>query len=136
MRKLDARCKTVERVLQRFDGYSDLNVISLVDIKQLLKDLKAADGICQDMLKEHARRERSQLWLWISVACGIGGFYATGDPDIVALIISLGGVLGSGQSVSDFYNHQNEEQIYRTLAWSVTMRKNKLDAALVRRGIQ
>ena len=104
----------------------------LLNLVTLLED---ANSVCDQILREHNRREPSNIWLLISVLSGIGGIALMGPLSVVPFVITLGGAAGGLKSVYDLNAHMNEAQYYLSLTWSIRMRTHALRYILARRGI-
>jgi hypothetical protein len=132
---LGRRAEEITRALQEFDDRGDLMAVepeSLLDLAQLLD---GANRTCWEILEEHEGQAPSAFWFHLSVWTGVGGI-ALVDPNLISIIITVGGLLGSIKSIYDRGAHLVTEQRYLRLFWAVELRKDKLKSTLARRGIQ
>ena len=132
---LDRRAEEITRALQEFDDSGDLTALEPERLLDLARLLDGANRSCWETLQEHERQAPSAFWFHLSVWTGVGGI-ALLEPSLISIIITVGGLLGSGKSIYDRGAHLVAEQRYLQLFWAVELRKDRLKSALARRGIQ
>jgi hypothetical protein len=133
-RALDDRVRGITALLTEIDTLGDLSKVIDNSLVELARRLEMADRVCRQIKERHQQKQPSAGWLLLSIAQTVGSL-AMSPVTPAALVLAVGGVLGTAKSIYDFNAHNLEASAYFALHWRVDRLRLNIGSLSRNRGL-